>query len=603
MFDFLRRMIVPIMLIALVGFLATIIFSWGADITRRNKYESSNIAAVINGEEVSWTSFSQVYENLLNAERAKSPDQELTSEKKTELQNTAWSQIQFDKLLKQEVAKYNIIVTDDELYDFLKYSPPQDFMQAAVFQTNGQFDYQKYINALADPNYATMWASYDPYFRSEIKKAKLQEMIIQGANVTENEVKDYYINSNEKIKIGHINVTYAKYSNPGPSNTEEEIRTYYDEHLDNYSIPDRAVLKIASADKTPSENDWQYAKVELELIADSIANGADFAEMAKIYSQDNSASNGGDLGWFKQGQMVKPFDEKVFSMKEGEVSEPVRTQFGWHIIKNFGFRTEKGVKEVKASHILIKVSASQETLDIAQNRLTQFLSDVKEMSFDEAATKNSLTLSTTTPFVNGGTIQVIGKNPKISDFAFSSELNAISQINENQTTAFVVQLVEKIPAGVAPFEEARGKVTRDLLKDKVATMCHDTATVINNEIKNGTSFEKAAKNHGFTYEITDEFTRSGYVRGLNSYKTVIGAAFSLEKVNDVIGPIDYPQGSIIIKLVEKSNLDLTEFNAKKDSLSNVILQNKQQELFGRWYEMLVENSDIVNNLDNFNSNN
>ncbi len=606
MFEFFRRNTKPIMIIALIGFLATIIFAWGMGINGKQKYDSANLAAIINGEEISWTSFQRVYDNLVKAEQQKS-DEEITDAKRNELYETAWSQIQYERLLGQEIAKHNITVSDDELYNFLKYSPPQDFRQSANFQTNGQFDYQKYINALADPNFASVWANYDPYFRNEIKKMKLQEMIVQAAHVTEDEVKDYFISLNEKIKVGMINVGYGPFSRIDLTSTDEEYKEYYNTHKNEYTLEERAVIKLVYIDKKPSQADWDDGHVQINLIADTIAAGADFAEMAKIYSQDNSAAAGGDLGWFPKGQMVPEFDKMVFSMKKGDVSPPVKTQFGWHIIKNFGFKevTEGGktVKKVKASHILIKVVPSQETLDIANRRLSQFRTDAAELGFEKAAAQNDLTPYKTKPFERGANIQFLGRDKSADDFAFESELDAISQVLENASKQFVIQLVEKLPAGLAPYDVCERKVKLDVRKFKIQTMCSDTAAAIWADIQNGVSFKKAAKKHNFEYEETKEFARGDYVKGLSNSPIALGAAFALENVGDMSGPIDYNQGTIIFKLLKKSSVDLNEFTAQKDSLTNVILVNKQQELFGRWYENLIKSSEIINNIKSLRASN
>ncbi len=607
MFDFLRRSTKPIMMIALFGFLATIIFSWGAGVGQNSPGgRNSNLAAVINGEEISWTQYNQVYENLISAERTETQN-EITDAKRNEIHATAWSQLQYDKLIMQEVNKHNIIVTDNELYEFLKYSPPQDFIQSATFQTNGQFDYQKYINALADPSFASVWASYDPYFRSEIQKLKLQEMIIQAAHISDNEVHDYFVSLNEKIKVGNINVKYGAFSRMDLGITDEELESYYESNKEEYNVEEQGSLKVVSIEKKPSDLDWEEGKIQIQFIADSIAAGADFGELAKVYSEDGSAANGGDLGLFPQGQMVPAFDEMVFSMKSGDVSPPVKTRFGWHIIKNFGFKDEKQgdktVKKVQASHILIKVYTSQETMDIANNQLQQFRADALELGFDEAAEKNNLTANTINPFFKGSNMQYLGRELAASDFAFNSESGLISPVMENASLQFVIQALDKIPAGIAPFEKSKTQVKQDVRVAKIQTMCADSASAVWTDIQNGTKMSKAAKNHGFEYLESESFARGGYVKGLSNFPAALGAAFALENVGDVSNPVDYPQGTVIFKLLEKTPLDLTVFTAQKDSLSTILLTNKQQELFGRWFENLVKNSEIVNNISAIRSGN
>lgn len=605
MFDFLRRMIVPIMLIALIGFLATIIFQWGMDISSRQQYEQENLAAVINGEEVSWQQFNRVYDRLYQTEQ-KTTDDEISETKRNELLQNAWNQILMDRLMMQEVSKHNITVTDDELYSFLRISPPVEFQQEPTFQTNGKFDYQKYLNALADPSYAGLWTAYDPIFRTEIQKLKLQEMIIQTAHVTENEIKEYFIASNEKVKLGMINVDYGRFSRPGPVLTDEDLQSYFTENADQYIVKERAALNLVMVEKKPAPSDWEASKVRIDALYDSLMNGADFAELAKSYSEDNSATDGGDLGWFPRGQMVEEFDKRVFSLNEGETSEPIRTQFGWHIIKNFGFKEEldnvrgksekEKVKQVKASHILLKVVPSQETLDAAYNRLQEFHALAVKDGFNQAAEEMKFTVRNTSLFLRGRNIQYLGNDPSAGLFGFDNEIDDISPVFENSSNQYVVQVADKQPEGPAIFEDVKEKVRIDLLKITVQNICADTAAVIWSEIQNGTNLEKAAKNHGEEVEETTEFGRGEYVKGLNRDPKAIGAAFALSNPGDLSGPVNHDQGTAIMSLITKTTPDLTEYTAKRDSIASAILFSKQQELFNRWLGNLQENAEIVNNV-------
>jgi parvulin-like peptidyl-prolyl isomerase len=604
MFDTLRKMIFPIIITVLVFFLGTIIFQWGMQLSDRSQAQNQNVAAVINGQEVSWQEYNNTYNQLYQQAIAQSTD-ELPDSKIKELQQTAWQQVRNSYLLTQQAAKYKLSVSPDEIYNYLRYNPPAYLQQYQGFQTNGKFDYQKYVNAMADPNASAFWAQIEPQVRHDITIMKLQQMVIDAAHVTDLEVKDAFLAQNEKIKVGLINVGYDRFSRPPPKNTDEELKQYYDNHKDDYKLDERATLNLVFKEKSPQESDWERVDHEALAIYDSLQHGSDFAELARIYSADNSAQKGGDLGWFPQGQMVPEFDRQVFAMKPGEISKPIRTQFGWHIIKVFAFkdstRTVNGKKEkdkfAHAAHILFKVAPSRETLDQAYNTLDTFRTRAQKEGFFKAAQDLSLEVKTTTPFFKNKNIQYIGMDQQANDFAFKNKPDAISKVLENNSVIFVAQVAEKIPAGIASFEDSKQKVSLDLVKYKVKTLCQDTATAIYDMIEHGTDMKKAAAAHGATYAVSDEFDRDGQIRALGRSATAVGAAFSLTKPDQISKPIDWEQGTVIFKLISRTAPDLTTFNEKRDSLSQVILQSKQQELYARWFNNLVENSDIVNNIE------
>jgi len=605
MFKALRKMILPIVLIALVGFLATIIFQWGMELSSRDDYLASNVAAVINGEEISWQDYNKIYSNLYQ-QASQGVEDELPDSKIREIQGNAWNQLLHDRLIMQEVAKHNISVTSEELYDLLRFSPPAELQQITFFHTDGRFDYQKYLNYMADPNAAPFWASVEPFIRTEIMKMKLQEMVSQAAQVTEAEIKEAFVTSEEKVKVDMVNVSTARFSQAARDFTDQDVDDYFAANRDKYKVDERAVLKVALIQKQPEPSDWERARVKASEIYDSATAGADFAQLAMTYSDDNSARNGGDLGWFPEGQMVPEFNDMVFSMKKGEISQPVRTTFGYHVILLHDRKEEMGtlpgstkqekITKAHASHILFKAAPSAETLDRVFNTLNQIRTEAENSSFEAAAAAADIELRETRPFERGDVIQFIGRDEFANQFAFDKEVGSLSDIMENNSAIYVFQIAERLPSGLADLEESRSQAKRDLMNDRMYALCMDTANAIYADYEQSSDLKKAAKKHAAKYVELDPFARSGYVKDFGRDPYAIGGAFALREPGQVSKPIQHEKGAVIFKLVKRSSPDLTDFTAKRDSIQSVLLVNKQQELYAKWYESLRENSEIINNI-------
>ncbi len=606
MFDALRRMILPIIIIVLVFFSAMIVLEWGMGMSGRSSFDRSNVAAVINGEEVSWQAFNRLYNNLVRAESEKTED-ELPDTKLQELQDKAWQQLLGDRLLMQQVASHNIAVTDEEVYAYLKFSPPADIQQLSYFQTEGKFDYQKYMGALADPQMGQYWASIEPAVRSDLSKMKMQEMVIQNAHVTEAEVKDIFTTASERIKVEMINVGFDRFSRPPPQSTEEEKQAYYEERRDQYTVDERAAVTMVLLEKNPAPYDWEVTYNRAKQLYDSIMAGADFAELAGEFSEDpGSAVKGGDLDWFPRDQMVDEFDRFAFSMKEGDVSEPFRSQFGWHIIKHHGYKEapfagrggkgDEPVQQAHCSHILIKTTASQETLDLLYSRLEEFRSAALSSGFHKAALDLKMSLKESGLFFRNRNIQILGRDLAASDFGFGNEVGEISGIMENNSAVYVLQVADRQPEGPASYEDAKKKVNLDILTYKVNSFCLDTANAIYAEIQSGTDFKKAAEKYGEEIEAPDEFRRNSYVKGFGQDPEAIGRAFSLNEPGQITKPAKYDQGVVIFRLIERIPPDLTEFAVRRDSIHSDVLMRKQQELFAGWFQLLIDESEIVNNI-------
>lgn len=605
MFQFLRKLIVPIIVTVLVFFVAMIVLEWGLQFTDSNRFATAEAAGVINGESVSWQVYQNIYSNLYRT--ATNDTLTLTDAQEREVQLRAWNQVVHEKLLTQQADKHGIEVTDEEVYQYLRANPPAEMQQITQFHTNGQFDYQKYFSAMTNPEFGSFWASVEPIIRNDIRKLKMQEMVIQAAQVSENEIKEAFMANNETIRIGSIFVTYDRFTRGSmPPQSDDELKAYYESHKEEYKLGERAALNVAIIEKNPSDRDWNVAYKKLKAVHDSIVAGADFAEMARRHSDDVSKADGGDLGWFARGAMVAEFDRFSFSMKEGELSEPFKTQFGWHIILHQGYKEEKEtlpgektpqlVKRAHVSHILIKVAPSAETIDDAHRRLGTVIANAKSGGFEAAAKAANITFHKTAPFGKGGNIQFLGNDANAGTFAIEHNVDEISAVMENNSSIYVVQVAEKLPAGMATFEEAKEKIKVDALRSSIAKHCSDTIRAIYAAIQAGTPMDKAASMHGATYTEMDPMTRKTLQRPIAADPKALGAAFSLTQVGETSAPIDFNQGSVIFKLLERSEPDLVQYNTARDSLYMQILSAKQQQVYSKWFEGLVNESKIENNV-------
>jgi parvulin-like peptidyl-prolyl isomerase len=606
MFEMLRKMIFPIIIIVLVVFLGMIVLQWGLDIAGRGQGLAENIAGKINGEEVSWQAYQRVYNNIYQSE-AQARDYDIPDERIRQLEQQAWQEIVTDRLLSHEADQYNIHVTDRDVFIYLQVNPPQFLRTAEVFQTNGQFDRQKYMSAMVDPQFAGLWNSIDPQIRSELRKVMLQQMIIQSAHVSDEEVRQAFLDKNETITVGAVNAMRSRFANLVGEPSDDELRAYYNDNKEEYRVGERVVLDIVKLAKAPSPLDSARAEARAAEIYDSVTTGSDFAEFARIYSDDvGTASEGGDLGWFVRGRMVNEFDSVVWSMDEGDISKPVKTSFGWHIIKNNGFRetdqpqpdgSTKKVEEVNAQHILIKPQPSDETLEALWQQLENVRTASENQDFKAAAEGEGLEVETTDPLTSGSTIASLGGAREVVDWAFANDQGTVSQVMDLGTNVCVVRLKEKLPAGYADFEQVKDQVAREVVREMTLNICNDTIQMVFDDVEGGAALDKAADKYGLSYEELPPFTRDGRVAALASDPTAIGAAFALTDVGQISEPVDYGNGSVIFKLINRTSPDLTRFNEVRDSVYNAVMQTKQSRAYSNWFAAVRDSADILSNID------
>ena len=591
-----RRYTKAFIWVVVVAFVGTIIFAWGMDIS--GSKVRNDIVGTIDGGDIEYRMYQPYLDRLYQQEQGKS-QVDLDAGVVNRLRQQAWDNLVADFLVDREIAKRKITVTTQELYAYLKYQPPQEFQQAEIFQTEGKFDYQKYLSAMADPRFTTLWAQAEQMYLPELRRIKLQSEIVTAVRVDENEIRDYFLDNNERAVVDVINANIVKYSGVVLDLSDAELQDYYNSHKDSYKNQERASLDYVAFSKDPTENDWELLRLESANIKRLLDEGEDFAELAKSYSEDNSAQQGGDLGWFGRGQMVKDFDAVAFSLPIGGVSAPVKTQFGWHIIKIEEKRQDPDGEKVHARHILLKIKASSTTLDLAYRNANSLQETISGSDLKGAAEKLGFEVKNTGLFAKDVAIPAIGYERNISKFAFSRKVGDISPIFETSAMVIVAKLAERVPEGIATFEEVKDKVKRDVTDFRAKQSCQQEIAAVWNQIQSGTAFDQAAKNLGVDLIPQSLVTRRGYIRGLGGDPRVIGTVFSLKNPGEMSGPVEYLKGWCIIKLGDRQSADLSTYGSMRDSLLQVLTGNKQQDIINAWYTDLLASAKVEDYLDEY----
>jgi len=411
--------------------------------------------------------------------------------------------------------------------------------------------------------------------------------------VTDEEVRQYYIDDNEKVKVKYLLVPISLFLQKDLPVSDPEIQAYYEAQQEDFKVNQSANLSYVVFEKKTSEMDEQVTKERLSDIKKEIEEGEDFAELAREFSDDvASAQDGGDLGWFGKGKMIEAFEEAAFALKPGEMSEPVRSEFGWHLIKVIDQRKKGKDKEIKASHILLKTRISQETLDQLKLKAEEFVDQEKESDLIEVAEEQNLPVSETGWFFEGGYIQGMGTNPEVNEFAFKNKEGETSEIMETAQGFYVFQIKERRAAGISPLKEVKGIIKQKLSTAKADSLAYVEAQRIYGQIKTGTSLKKAATDNNAIYKESVEFSRNSVFPEIGRLPEFVGASFSLNSQNRLSPPIKTERGTYVIEFISRTGINDSLFLFMKDSLSSVVLQNKQSQLYQDWFTQLRESAEI-----------
>jgi len=330
---------------------------------------------------------------------------------------------------------------------------------------------------------------------------------------------------------------------------------------------------------------------EANRIYQEILNGADFKQMAKQYSKDpGSAQKGGDLGWFGKGMMIKEFEDACFNGKTGEIQKPLKTNFGYHIIKVTDQSTNKFVVE----NIINQVKISATTKDDNYNAAGDFAYLADKNDFEKEAELMNYNIQESSPFMeNSPSIPGLGSNKRLVKFCFDNGLNDISEVFKVQTGFVVVKISEVIPEGVQDFEEVKQKVkfylTNDKRFDKLKELAAGLLQKADNDINKMPSLDKRIK-----VQATGRFNAQTSIPNIGKDYAFINASLSLDK-GQTSEPVKSNRGYYIIHLTEKTGFDSTAYATQSTTIRNSIIQEKTNAYLNTWLNNLKQEANIIDN--------
>jgi peptidyl-prolyl cis-trans isomerase D len=331
--------------------------------------------------------------------------------------------------------------------------------------------------------------------------------------------------------------------------------------------------------KTPAE--VEEIKAKAEDVLKQAKKGGKFDDLAKKYSEDpGTKDKGGDLGWITQGQTVPEFEKVAFSLPKGEISDLVKTQYGFHIIKVLDKETAhtKTFDEVKDQirSPMVLSKADKTASDIADKLSTQIRQSNK-VSLDDLAKQYHLTVGETRPVSVNDQIIELGNSKEVKDAIFGQRPDELS-VPIHTDRGFLILAVRGIlPAHQGTLEEVREKVVADLKQEKSTLLARTKADDFEKRLKAGDKFDAAAKALGLDPKASDLFARSGSIAGAASGKQV-SAAFQM-KTGDVGAPLSLGENWFVYKVADKQEPNPDDFEKQKKELTDQVLQQKRTMAF------------------------
>ena len=580
----------PLIMWILVGaFLGTIIFSWGMG-GFKNKGKLDGVVGRIGGHEILYDKYNRLVQDRVGQERKKNAEAGINDAQIKQIRKQAWDDLVREQIMATYREKLGIITSDEEVAFAVRNNPPNWIQENPNFQTkDSTFDRARYEEFLKDPSSAKVLVAIEEDYRSSIGNQKVIDRIIAPVFVTPDEVWDEYVATTRKFKAAAVTFASRNFVVDSASITAQEIEQYYNDHKSDFQRKERRKLAYVTVPIIATRDDTSRV---LEIAEEALSRaraGEDFAELAKEYSEDEgSAKQGGDLGYFTSGRMVKEFDSTAFATRPGEIAGPVMTRFGLHVIKVVDRKRGKEAGDsVRASHLLIKWKVGSDTEERAGQKGKDLIDAGKIQGFEKAATAFNLEVKQTDWFPQNptGNIPGIGALSPVMDFAFSSKRDAVSYVfrtkirGEDGYSVFDVKEIE--PEGMVPLAEAGASIRGTLVKKKQEQLALEAAKVLRGKVNTPQQFLAEAARESLKVDTTAEHLQRDYLRVFGADEKIAKYMFTLQP-GQLSEALSNSRGGYVAVLLSRTDADSSGFTAQQADIEKRLRQTKQNSVYQDW---------------------
>ena len=586
-----------IMIVLAVAFVGWLVFDVGMGVTGQKAGPTSRNLGSVNGSPISYQEWLQTYQQIAEEQRQRNPGQALTREDQKALEDQAFEQLVEDRLMQAEYRKRGIVVTDDEVRNAALQMPPQEITSDKEFQTGGRFDQQKWARFLQSGQQPEFMASLEARYRAELPRLKLLEDVTSDVYVPDDKLWNIFRDQHDSVTVRALVIRPdVAVADASVRVTPEDMQAWYDAHKADLSRPARAFLAYAGINKQPQQIDSAIAMNHARALRDSLVRGLDFAATAKLESADSgSAQAGGLLPTFGHGQMAPAFDKAAFKAPVGQVSEPVVTPFGIHLIK-----VEKRTADsVTARHILIPIARSGARLDSLEARadsLDRLAAEQTDPSaLDTAAAKLGLGINHTGPVYQGDAV-ILGRFriPDVGVWAFEAKPGDLSTVIEINPAYYVFRLDSVFPAGVPPLAQVQGLVQARVLAEKKRQAAEAIARDAERRLASGMTLDQVSTAMRLPIETIGPFARTTTEPLLGTASEAVGVAFRL-RVGERSRMLSSNQGFFFLEPTRRVRADSMAWLKQVDSERVNVIRAGRQVRVESFLESIRREAKVVDN--------
>lgn len=629
MLNLLRRKSQSTYLQATIIIIILVFIFWGVGTNMGNN--AQNAVASINGENISYQDYQKEYDRTYSALRDQFggaiPNGLLDS---LNIKQQVLNKLVQTTLLRQGALKAGLYVSDQELRTAIQ--------EMEAFKNNGVFDAKWYEEVLTNSRMTV--SKFEAGMRYDLLSAKVIDHLGRFIHPSETALRDQFNTIYQTTKFDYVEFPAATFADR-VDKTDEAIKTFFEENKANYQSEPQIKINYLlysfdSADKLPVPDDSEIERIyqnnleryttqekrsarhilfrtgespekdteqkaKAEEVLAKINSGSNFAEMAKEFSEDGSASRGGDLGSFQRDQMVKPFADAVFTMSEGQVSNIVQTQFGYHIIKleKIEAARVKPITEVRPQIIaqIQQESRKVAPFDQANAAYEKIILSGSLATYieQEKADGRTVPLTTTELFTQVDPPETLKSLPEIVNEGFSLKQGELSSIIETSQGYAIISVDKTQAPAQQELTAVRETVEKDYIQKKSEDLAKETAETLLASLKKGADFTDEAKKVGAELKSTPYISKND-LSAATLPSQVLQNVLTLSATNKYPEEIARAGDTLyVVGFNDRKDPDESIFEAKKDELKAQVIKERNNELLTAWIENLRRSAEITTN--------
>jgi peptidyl-prolyl cis-trans isomerase D len=471
---------------------------------------------------------------------------------------------------------------------------------------------------------------FESVLRDGMLTEKFRHLVTDGITVSQTEIEQQFRRNNEKISIqyalikpsdllasihpaadelsSYFKKNIAKYQVPEKRSaryalldlsalrartqvSDDALRSYYNSHFNEYKVDNRVHVEQILF-KTIGKTDAEVAEIrkKAEDVLNQAKHGANFEDLAKKYSEDESSKDkGGDIGWIVQGQTVAEFEKAAFGLPKGGISDLVKTQYGFQILKVLDHETAhtKSFDEVRSSILPLVLD---DTVNTESNTLVDEVASAVRQSthqpIDAIAKKFNLELGDVSPVSATEPLGDLGNSDDLHSTLFELGVGELSQPIHIERGFVIITPTQIIKQHQGTLPEVHDRVLSDYQQEKSAELAQQKAADLSKRAQSGEAFDKAAKDLGLDVKTSDPFAMTGSIPDVGTGQQ-LSAAFQMS-VGQVSAPDQTGANWLVYRVATHQAADPTELAKQKSDIEQQILQTKQTNAFAAFKSALED---------------